>query len=585
MPTIIDSLFLELGIDTSKFSKDQQRALAKISEFEKRSKKGAKGAAQSVKTVGEAFRDIADDSTIGGATKRLDSFSTKLKALGQASQVSGGLGTPLGKMAEGLGALLSPAALGAAALGLMGKAAWDFNSKMTATNATLERQVMLSGMGAKSLWAWGQAARTVGAQPGDISGAIAGLQTAVTGMGIGAGDATAQLVALARLGVGWNFKTGVNVEQLFGRVHQLAKKQGYRSLGALRALTAPVMNDAMFALATDPKFNPDKLQSEIKKLAPPNLDKIIMGSLESQKLLGKKDIRAAVLAEQGYGVLQDPMDKLVVLLTDLLGVGNAALRWTIKIAGWIEGIAEHFGVKVIRSLLGKSASPMVGGVPVPGKLPSSFQARQEMAMRALMGRGMSQNDAAAIVGNMSQESSLNPTATNDNGVHIGLMQLNRARQRDFAKAFGYQIGSAAVPLRRQFLDQLVFAQHELETTQKEAARRMAAARDLYGKTQAFQDYDERPGADDHSFGRRLLYAQAAFEMGMSYERMLTAANARRGVINRSVTNHTRIGDVHVHTPAEDPRGHVLAVRKGLSTQPLLDPVGQQQVALLNHGAR
>lgn len=586
MPTIIDSLFLELGIDTSKFSKDQQAALAKIAEFERRSKKGAKGASQAVKTVGEAFRDIADDSRIGTGAHRLDTLATKLKGLGQAAQVSGGAGTPLGKMAEGLGALLSPAALGIAAVGLLGKGMWDLNEKMTATNATIFRQAQLSGMNAKNLWAWGEAARTVGAQPQDITGGISSLQTAVTGMGIGAGNATGQLVALARLGgIGWNFQSGVNIPQLFERVHELAKARGYRNLGALRALTAPLMNGAMWALATDPAFNPDKLQGYIKGLAPPSFGKVLRGSLESQKLLGKKDIMEAVLAERAYGGIQNPMQALVGLMTNLLAAVNTMLGWTIKIADWIAKIAEHFGIKPVGDLAGRLATAMmgapvgamIGGVSVRGRLPSDFDAKQAMAMRALMGRGMSRNEAAALIGNASQESSLNPFATNDHGAHIGLFQLDKSRQKQFAKAFGYAIGSKAVSARQQFLDQVVFAQMELASSQSAAARKMAAAHDLYGKTRAFEKYDERPG--DHSFGRRLVFAQEAYENAASVARMQAAYSRRHGVINRNVTHHTRIGEVNVHTQATDANGMAKGARHALTTHPLLGPVEQHQVTL------
>lgn len=586
MPSIIDSLFLELGIDTSKFNKDQQRALGKIAEFEKRSKRSAKGAAQAVQTVGEAFRDIADDSRIGTGAHRLDTLATKLKGLGQAAQVSGGVGTPLGKMATGLGALLSPAALGIAAVGLLGKGMWDLNEKMTATNATIFRQAQLSGMNAKNMWAWGEAARVVGAQPQDITGGISSLQTAVTGMGIGAGNASAQLIALSRLGgVGWNFKAGVDIPELFERVHQLAAARGYQNLGALRALTAPLMNGAMWSLATDPAFDPDKIQGYIKGLAPKSFSKVLLGSLESQKLLGKKDIMEAVIAERAYGGIQNPMQALVGLMTNLLAAVNTMLGWTIKIADWIAKIAEHFGIRPVADLAGRVAQAMmgppvgamIGGVAVRGRLSRDFDVRQAMAMRVLMARGMSRNEAAALIGNASQESSLNPAATSDGGKHIGLFQLDKARQRAFSKAFGYAIGSKNVSARQQFLDQVVFAQMELAGSQQEAARKMAAVRGLYGKTRAFEKFDERPG--DHSFGRRLVFAQEAYENATSYARMQAAYGRRHGVINRTVTNHTRIGDVHVHTPSEDPRDHADAVRKHLGAHPLIGPTGQHETTL------
>ena len=127
------------------------------------------------------------------------------------------------------------------------------------------------------------------------------------------------------------------------------------------------------------------------------------------------------------------------------------------------------------------------------------------AMQTLMSNGMSKDDAAAIVANMAQESSKDPFARN--GSHIGLMQLDKARQADFAKRYGYQIGSSAVSKDKQFNDQVLFGQYELQTTQRAAAIAMAKALDLMGKTKAFMELDERPG--DNSLSRRFANAEIA----------------------------------------------------------------------------
>jgi hypothetical protein len=151
--TIIDSLFLELGIDTSKFSKDQQRALSKIQQFEGQVKRTSGNARGQIKTVGDAFRDLTKDSRLGASAGHFENLADKIKMLGMSMSVSGGAGAPLGLMARGLGALLSPAALGAAAIGVVGAEVWDFNKRMTAANATIYRNAQLSNMAGKNMWA------------------------------------------------------------------------------------------------------------------------------------------------------------------------------------------------------------------------------------------------------------------------------------------------------------------------------------------------------------------------------------------------------------------------------------------------
>ncbi len=584
MQTAIDSLFLELGIDTSKFSKDQQRALEKIKQFESATRKSADKAVVRVKKVGEAFRDIADETAIGASARRLDTMAVKLKALGQSGRVSGGVTGGLGMMAEGLGMLLSPATLAVGALGLLGKAAWDFNEKMTATNATIFRQSKLSGLNAKSLWAWGEAAHTVGGSAASVRGGIAGLQTAIAGGMIGAGMPVQQLVGLARLGVSWNAESGVDIKSLFARVHAMGKREGWARTWALVSHYG-LMNESEFNLAMSKGGGAAAYQYAMGK-APQHFSEILRNSLESQALLGKKDIMEASIAERAYGGIQNPMQALVGLMTNLLAAVDTLLSWTIKIANWVGGIAEHFGIKPIgelagaieRHLLGKAPPALIGGVPVAGKLPGGFSARQTLAMRALMGRGMSQTAAAALVGNASQESTLNPVATSDHGAHIGLFQLDKARQAQFAKVFGYQIGSSKKSLRQQFLDQLLFAQIELTGSQKLAAEKMAAAHGLAAKTRAFEMFDERPG--DHSYSHRLLYAQQAFEAGMQYAR---AYAMRHGAIQYTTTHHTRIDAVNVATQATDAEGMAAGARKALSMHPMITPTAQHQVTLSSHG--
>lgn len=603
MPTVIDSLFLELGIDTSKFSADQKKALDKIQKFESQTKRAADKAAGRVKKVGEAFRDIANDSAIGASAKRLDAFSIKLRALGQAGRVNGGVASPIGAMAEGLGALLSPATLALAAVSLLGKGVWDFDKKMTATNATIFRQAQLSGMNAKNLWAWGEAAKTVGASPESVTSGIAGLQTAVTGMGIGAGNATAQLVALARLGgVGWNFKSGVDIPQLFERVHELAKKNGYRNLGALRSLTSPLMNDAMWNIATNPNFNPDKLQSYIKHLEPQSFGKILAGAVKSQQKLGLLGVSKDTLMERAYGATRNVFDAMAVGIQQLVGYVSAIWNFLSHPAS-----AIHHAEKVAKSIAhGAAQGWKTGGAwGAMGGAVSGYKAAVNAGtgksmlplVRTLMANGLSRKDAMAMAGNMMQESSLNPSATTDYGAHMGLAQWDRARQRLFRKMFHYRMGSGLVPAEQQIQDQAQFAVWELHNTSlgRQALEKMRAAKTLQAKTLAADAFYERSGEVEYSsllraYGilgpanlkptfNRIDYAQDARAAMKHAHAMVAAAHAGRHTVTNTITNHTRTGDIHVHTPATDPQAHAAAVRKGLSTHPLIGPGAQHQVIL------
>jgi Phage tail lysozyme len=587
LATIIDSLFLELGIDTTKFSKDQTRALGKIQQFESQAKRSAGNASGAIKTVGDAFKDLYKDSQVGASAKGIDSLATKFKNLGISMQVAGGVGAPMGMMARALGMMLSPAALGVAAIGLLAKETWDFNKSMTASNATLARNAELSGMSATNLWAMGQATKTVGGNAEAVEASIAGLQTSLAGMSIGVGSAVPQLIGMARLrkyGAKFNpggFGQGVDEESLFKAAQQMYQKEGRAKTMAFMTQYG-LMNEDQANLAMSATgwqdYQNAKAKAEAMKTGG-GFEAVVRNSLKSQQGLGENDIAGAINAEEGYGGIQQPMQTIVGLLTDIRTFVGAILNGLSSVFNWISHPGQALdgakdfasGVKYATVESAKAVMDLAGSAAT-----SIFQGpakeRMATAMQALMNKGLSQDDAAAIVGNMAQESSMNPLARNGN--HIGLGQWDASRQADFAKRYGYQMGSDAVPQGKQFNDQTLFALDELQSSQRAAATAMGKARGLLEKTSAFMMLDERPG--DSSLSQRFSYAEQA-------SAMLAAVNSRASPPQNTVTSETNIGDVHVHTNATDPASHAAAFRDGISKQPLVDPSALVALSLSTRG--
>ena len=595
MRAIIDSLFLELGIDVSRFSADQKKALEKIKQFESQTKRSAEKSAGAVKKVGVAFRDLVDESSIGASARRLDTMAVKLKALGQAGRVSGGVTGGLGMMAEGLGMLLSPATLALTAVTALGAGVWDFDKKMTAANATIFRQAQLSDMSAKNLWAWGEAAKSVGASPGSVTGGIASLQTAIAGMGIGAGNATAQLVALSRLGVGYNFQGGVDIKSLFERVHQLAKKNNYQNLGALRALTSPVMNAAMFELATSPAFNPDNLQAQIKRMEPQSFGKILAGAVESQERLGLLSASKDTLMQRAYGATHNVFDAMVIGIQQLVGYVGAIWNFLAHPEKALHHV-EHLAKGVLHGAeKGWKAGGVFGAIHgaaegYRGAVNASVGRSMMPMVKALMAQGLSRGDAEAMAGNFMQESSLNPFARN--GQHFGLAQWDRSRQA-LARRNGFDLTTES--------GQVQFAAWELRNTPygRQALARMRAAKTLQAKTLALDAFFERSGEVKYNsatgvYGivgpqnmaavmNRLNYARDA-QAAMHYAATLASAvHARPHTIHSTTTHHTHIDAVNVATQATDAEGMAAGARKALSMHPMITPTAQHQVTLSSHG--
>lgn len=593
--TIIDSLFLELGVDTSRFSKDQRAALEKIQQFEAQTKRAAGNARGGIQTVGSAFRDLANDSRLGTTSASVENLAKRISALGVSMKSSGagGMAEGLGGMAMGLGAMLSPATLGAITMGVLSKQVWDFNKNMSESLPLLSRQAELSGMSATNLWAMGQATKTVGGNAESVEASIASLQTSLAGMSIGVGSAVPQLIGMARLrkfGAKYNpggFGQGVDEESLFKAARAMYQSYGGAANPGARAKTMAfltqygLMGEDQANLAMSPTGWQDYKNAQAKIGAMKTgggFEATVRNSLKSQRGLGENDIAGSVAAAEAYGGIQAPMQTIVGLLTDIRSFISAILNGLSTVFHWVGSPKKAYeatteGVSRIPDDLADAGHAIMNRM-----LPNSMRSGMSRAMQTLMGKGMSQDTASAMVGNMAQESSMDPFAVN--GTHKGLMQWSKLRQADFEKKYHYQMGASDVPKSQQFDDQMQFAQDELLTSQRATAIAIAKAQDLMGKTKAIMDLDEAPG--DHSLDRRLAYAMQA-SRAADVAGMVTSANARPAPVQHTVTSETNIGEVNLHTNATDPASHAAAFRDGISKQPLVDPSALVALSLSTRG--
>jgi len=127
-------------------------------------------------------------------------------------------------------------------------------------------------------------------------------------------------------------------------------------------------------------------------------------------------------------------------------------------------------------------------------------------MQRLMAGGMSQMQAAAVVGNLQRESSLDPSAVNKDEGAYGLMQWRGPRftaLQQFAVQQGKPWSDPGV--------QADFIGHELRTTERGNAAAFNAAPDIDAATKAFGNQVVRFG--DKSLGDRQANARALYGGG------------------------------------------------------------------------
>ena len=149
MATVIDSLLIELGLDTSKFNAAQKKSVDQLRKFDEQASKSSKNAQRGAKDMGEGFEKARD-------------------------------------------ALIS---FGVAVFGTAGFT--NFVNTMTTANAALGRNANLFSMSARELDAWGSVLKTVGGDADQFQSSLQNLQSGVAQIKLGN---AAMMTPLARLG-------------------------------------------------------------------------------------------------------------------------------------------------------------------------------------------------------------------------------------------------------------------------------------------------------------------------------------------------------------------------------------------------
>lgn len=148
MATVIDSLLIELGLDTSKFDANQKKSVEELRKFDDQAQKTSKNTQQGAKNIGDGFEKARN-------------------------------------------ALVS---LGVAFVGIKGFT--SFAQQTTTTNAGIARTAELFKMSARELDAWGGVLKSVGGDANDFQSSTQAIQQSLSNMQFGD---TALLESLGKL--------------------------------------------------------------------------------------------------------------------------------------------------------------------------------------------------------------------------------------------------------------------------------------------------------------------------------------------------------------------------------------------------
>jgi hypothetical protein len=161
----------------------------------------------------------------------------------------------------------------------------------------------------------------------------------------------------------------------------------------------------------------------------------------------------------------------------------------------------------------------VRGLPLPQQMAAArsletaniTSGSAKQAMDFFVGKGYSREAASGIVGNLIQESNLNPNTVHDNGTGLGIAG-HRLERLDALKAYAASKGKPV----NDFQTQLEFVDQELNTTEGATGAALKAARSPQEAARAFISFERPQGwtaaspEAGHGFANRVANASALF---------------------------------------------------------------------------
>lgn len=582
MPTIIDSLLVKLGLDSSEFDK-------------------AKG------KVGKGLKETGDEADKTGA---------KLKKSGKDG-------------AEGFESIGKSAAKFLAIIGGT-MAVKNFIAQTVESSAALDRLSKNLGVGVETVSAWSNAAEQAGGAASGLQGTMDMLSKAQTevqltgqsglipyfsALGVSMSDATGKarpasdmLLDLAdrfivmdrtkanNLGRMMGLDQGTMQLLLKGRseVELIIKRQ--KEFGAVTKQQAEESSRLKLAM-TESRQSFEAFGRELLSAATPAIEKFFAIMADFGAWMGEnKEVVKTFLTIIAAGLAAVAASTIPINLTvaAVLGLtaaiaalwqdyqtfkrgGDSLIDWSkwepgFKAAGagitWLKGLLSDLvyraiaGADVLSAIWNRdwarakfAAGEFMNGNTSPSA-PSATQSTigtasnpEQAAMGYFQSQGWSREQAAGLAANIKRESSFNPGAVGDSGKAYGIAQWHPDRQAEFQKKFGKPIQGSSLE------EQMAFMHYELtQGNERGAGNKLRRTSSAAEAAAAVSMHYERPSdrAGEAAKRGQLALAMLGGVPGASQAAAGAGAGAGRGSVNPSNnTITTSIGEVKVYTAATD----------------------------------
>jgi len=539
LATVIDSLLIELGLDTSKFDAAQKKSVEQLRKFDEANQKTQKNLQKTSKDTAEGFEKARDS---------LISFGTA------AFSVAGFTG---------------------------------FINSMTTTNAALGRNASLFNMSVRELDAWGGVLKSVGGTADDFQASIQALQTGVANVQLGNPALLSAIGQLsARSGVG--FQGAINYEKNTVDIYRLAdafkklKDLGKEEIGLSLAAQLGINKNTFFVLENGSAVV-HKLYDESYKLSGVN-EKNVEQAKKLQNEFGNLSNAFSgtknSIMDGLYPALHDMFKTLEFGMESFTKFNDSTDHWasniivlsgailTLDKAMKVLGVTATSGVWVAAGRVFATLALLLHSKEV-GESPEELEAlrkenqanagkkgtNSQILMDYFQSQGWSKAQAAGIVGNLMQESSLNPNAKNSLGM-LGIAQWNKTRQADFKNWAGFGLDDP----RADLMKQAQFVQYELNHKESAAGNALKSAMDYLSSSNVMFASYERAG--DNSAGARAKWASQYYNMA--------GANANLANNGNGTSNVTsNVQNLNVYTNTNDPNKMLNDIERAAQNNPII----------------
>jgi len=238
---------------------------------------------------------------------------------------------------------------------------------------------------------------------------------------------------------------------------------------------------------------------------------------------------------------------------------------------FLSGNGKKYGAEEAPAPPGAPGSPAPAAAPSgtvnsTGKSPAGGAKEEQAAMAYFQAQGWSREQAAGLAANIKRESAFRADAVGDNGKAYGIGQWHPDRQAVFQKVFGKPIQGSSIE------EQMAFMQYELtQGNERKAGNLLKGATRADEAAAIVSKHYERPAKREGEAAKRGQMAlamlggvpgasQAAVGAGAMQVAQANAA-AAPGATSKSVETH--IGEVKVYTAATDANGIAKDMGKSL----------------------